>query len=143
MAGKEHGGSLYYDVEMDIKGLLQGQEQINARLNSMDRSLANTNRSINTVEKSSKELGTSFTSLATAVKAYITVQTAMKLMETAQQFQLLATRVEMVSKNSADGARNFKALMDISAQNGSDLKETVNLFTQMSATLRSVGANIR
>lgn len=140
MAGKENGGSIFYDVEMDIKGLLQGQEQINARLNSMDRSLANTNRSINTVEKSSKELGTSFTSLATAVKAYVTVQTAMKLMETAQQFQLLATRVEMVSKNSADGARNFKALMDISAQNGSDLKETVNLFTQMSATLRSVGA---
>lgn len=140
MASEKQLGNIVYEVELEVAKLIEAQREVNARLDKMSGSADKAGSSFDKLEKKTDSLGGGFTSLASAVKAYITVQAAMKIIETAQQFELLATRVTMASKSAAEGEANFRALLAISAQNGSDLKETVNLFTQMSATLKSVGA---
>ena len=140
MASEKQLGNIVYEVELEVAKLIAAQREVNARLEKMSGSADKAGSSFDKLEKKIDSLGGGFTSLASAVKAYITVQAAMKIIETAQQFELLATRVTMASKSAAEGEANFRALLAISAQNGSDLKETVNLFTQMSATLKSVGA---
>jgi len=140
MAGDKQLGNIVYEVELEVAKLIEAQREVNSRLDKMSGSADKAGGSLDRLEKKTDSLGGGFTSLASAVKAYITVQAAMKIVETAQQFELLATRVAMASKNAAEGEANFRALLAISARNGSDLKETVNLFTQMSATLKSVGA---
>jgi len=140
MASEKQLGNIVYEVELEVAKLIEAQREVNARLEKMSGSADKAGSSFDKLEKKTDSLGGGFTSLASAVKAYITVQAAMKIIETAQQFELLATRVTMASKSAAEGGANFRALLAISAQNGSDLKETVNLFTQMSATLKSVGA---
>jgi len=140
MASEKQLGNIVYEVELEVAKLIEAQREVNARLDKMSGSADKAGSSFDKLEKKTDSLGGGFTSLALAVKAYITVQAAMKLVETAQQFELLSTRVTMASKSAAEGEANFRALLAISAQNGSDLKETVNLFTQMSATLKSVGA---
>lgn len=140
MATEKQLGNIVYEVELEVAKLIEAQREVNNRLDKMSGGADKAGNSVDRLEKKTDSLGGGFTSLASAVKAYITVQAAMKIVETAQQFELLATRVTMASKSAAEGEANFRALLAISAQNGSDLKETVNLFTQMSATLKSVGA---
>jgi len=140
MASEKQLGNIVYEVELEVAKLIEAQREVNNRLDKMSGTADKAGNSLDRLEKKTDSLGGGFTSLASAVKAYITVQAAMKIVETAQQFELLATRVTMASKSAAEGEANFRALLAISAQNGSDLKETVNLFTQMSATLKSVGA---
>lgn len=140
MATEKQLGNIVYEVELEVAKLIEAQRNVNERLDKMSGSADKAGGSFGKLERKADSLGGGFTNLASAVKAYITVQAAMKLVETAQQFELLSTRVTMASKSAAEGEANFRALLAISAQNGSDLKETVNLFTQMSATLKSVGA---
>ncbi|EOC1051734.1 tape measure protein [Cronobacter sakazakii] len=140
MASQKQLGNIVYEVELEVAKLIEGQREVNARLEKMSGSIDKSGNSLDKLGKKADSLGSGFTSLASAVKAYITVQAAMKIVDIAQQFELLATRVTMASKSAAEGESNFRSLLAISAQNGSDLKETVNLFTQMSATLKSVGA---
>ncbi|WP_105611760.1 tape measure protein [Cronobacter sakazakii] len=140
MASQKQLGNIVYEVELEVAKLIEGQREVNARLEKMSGSIDKSGNSLDKLGKKADSLGSGFTSLASAVKAYITVQAAMKIIDIAQQFELLATRVTMASKSAAEGESNFRSLLAISAQNGSDLKETVNLFTQMSATLKSVGA---
>ncbi|PAW36290.1 hypothetical protein CIL06_11505 [Pantoea vagans] len=140
MASEKQIGNIVYEVELEVAKLIEAQRNVNDRLDKMSGSADKAGGSFDKLERKADSLGGGFTNLASAVKAYITVQAAMKLVETAQQFELLSTRVTMASKSAAEGEANFRALLAISAQNGSDLKETVNLFTQMSATLKSVGA---
>lgn len=140
MASEKQLGNIVYEVELEVAKLIEAQREVNARLEKMSGSAVKAGSSFDKLGRKTDSLGGGFTSLASAVKAYITVQAAMKIVETAQQFELLATRVAMASKSAEEGEANFRALLAISAQNGSDLKETVNLFTQMSATLKSVGA---
>lgn len=137
---KQDVGQLVYDVSMDVQQLMEARQKIDAQMYGLSKSADKAGQGIDRLERKTDSLGGGFTQLASAVKAYITVQAALKLVEVAQEFELLATRVQMASKSAADGERNFRALMAISAENGSDLKETVSLFSQMSATLRSVGA---
>ncbi len=133
-------GTLHIDIEMESSQLIESNKQVNQQLQQTQNAANKTGNSMNKLERKTDDLGGGFNQLASAIKAYITVQAAMKIVETAQQFELLATRVSMASKSAAEGEANFRALLAISARNGSDLKETVNLFTQMSATLKSVGA---
>ena len=162
------GGKLQYEIDIETAKLVTGSRKASDVLGYLNKAAQNASggfdkidgagrkaadvlgnvssnaksagNNLSSASKGADQLGGGFTKLAGLVKGYITVQAALKLVETAQEFELLATRVNMASKSAAEGAQNLRALMAISSQNGSDLKETVNLFSQMSATLKSVGA---
>ncbi|WP_331842594.1 hypothetical protein [Pantoea agglomerans] len=99
MASEKQLGSIVYEVELEVAKLIEAQREVNNRLDKMSGTADKAGNSLDRLEKKTDSLGGGFTSLASAVKAYITVQAAVKIVETAQQFELLATRVTMASKN--------------------------------------------
>ena len=103
MASEKQLGSIVYEVELEVAKLIEAQREVNNRLDKMSGTADKAGNSLDRLEKKTDSLGGGFTSLASAVKAYITVQAAVKIVETAQQFELLATRVTMASKNLPDG----------------------------------------
>ncbi|MEX9067352.1 hypothetical protein AB8H14_23170 [Salmonella enterica] len=52
----ENAGGIYYDIEMDVRGLLTSQQRVNQRLDLMERSFDKTSRSIDTTERSMSSL---------------------------------------------------------------------------------------
>jgi hypothetical protein len=48
----ENAGGIYYDIEMDVRGLLVAQQRVNQRLDMMERGFDKTTKSIDTTESS-------------------------------------------------------------------------------------------
>lgn len=48
----EKAGELFYDIEMDVRGLLTAQQQVNTRLDLMERKFNDTGKAVESVENS-------------------------------------------------------------------------------------------
>ncbi|WP_270488153.1 tape measure protein, partial [Klebsiella pneumoniae] len=92
------------------------------------------------LDKSLDNLGGGFSRLAVAVKGYISIQALMKLQQLSEEFTLLQARVTRLSSSSEEGARSFQQLVGIASATGASLGDTVNLWQQLTATLKTVGA---
>ena len=66
----ENAGGIYYDIEMDVRGLLTAQQRVNQRLDLMERGFDKTSRSIDTTERSMSSLSR----VAVALTAALSVQ---------------------------------------------------------------------
>lgn len=64
----------------------------------------------------------------------------MKLQQLSEEFTLLQARVTRLSSSSEEGARSFQQLVNIASATGASLGDTVNLWQQLTATLKTVGA---
>ncbi|MGC0215354.1 tape measure protein [Klebsiella pneumoniae] len=64
----------------------------------------------------------------------------MKLQQLSEEFTLLQARVTRLSSSSEEGARSFQQLVGIASATGASLGDTVNLWQQLTATLKTVGA---
>ncbi|SLY29124.1 phage tape measure protein [Klebsiella pneumoniae] len=64
----------------------------------------------------------------------------MKLQQLSEKFTLLQARVTRLSSSSEEGARSFQQLVSIASTTGASLGDTVNLWQQLTATLKTVGA---
>lgn len=63
----ENAGGIYYDVEMNIQGLLVAQQRVNQRLDLMERGFDKTTKSIDTTESSMLSLSRVAVSLGAAL----------------------------------------------------------------------------
>ncbi|MCZ7838479.1 tape measure protein [Leclercia adecarboxylata] len=64
----------------------------------------------------------------------------MKLQQVSEEFTLLQARVTRLSSSAEEGARSFQQLVNIASVSGASLGDTVNLWQQLTATLKTVGA---
>ena len=62
------------------------------------------------------------------------------MLTTSEEFTLLQARVTRLSSSSEEGARSFQQLVNIASATGASLGDTVNLWQQLTATLKTVGA---
>lgn len=63
----ENAGGIYYDIEMDVQGLLVAQQRVNQRLDLMERGFDGTTRAINNTERSMSSLSGVAVALAAAL----------------------------------------------------------------------------
>lgn len=63
----ENAGGIYFDIEMDIQGLLVAQQRVNQRLDLMERGFDGTTRAINNTERSMSSLSGVAVALAAAL----------------------------------------------------------------------------
>ncbi|WP_421507839.1 hypothetical protein [Erwinia rhapontici] len=70
MAGEQQVGNIVYEVEMNVARLIEGQRQVNERLNKLDQGFNSTAKSVGNAEKSFASL----TKVASALTAAISVQ---------------------------------------------------------------------
>lgn len=63
----ESAGGIYYDIEMDVQGLLVAQQRVNQRLDMMERGFDGTTRAVNNTERSMSSLSGVAVALAAAL----------------------------------------------------------------------------
>lgn len=133
-------GDYTIEIEADVAKLLSGQRAADAALKQIETSVKRAGNSAEKLDKSLDKLGGGFSRLAVAVKGYISIQALMKLQQLSEEFTLLQARVTRLSSSTEAGARNFEQLVNIASATGASLGDTVNLWQQLTATLKTVGA---
>ena len=71
----EKAGEIYYDIEADVSGLIQAQQQVNKRLDQMDAKFEQSSRSAGRFEGALNKVGV-------AIAAAFTIDAAKKLFRT-------------------------------------------------------------
>lgn len=137
---RTNAGNIYYDIEMDVKGLLSSQEQVNARLESMDKVMRSTGNSVDQLERKTQSLGGGFSILTTAIKGFLTVQAAMKLIDIADDMTMLQARITRLSASLDEAKETMASLSVIAANTGSSLASTEKLWETLTASLKEAGA---
>ncbi len=126
-------GEIYYDVDLEIQGLITGQQEINKRLSQMEGRFDKTSQSISKFEGVLNKVGV-------AISAAFTIETAKKLIEIGDEMNTLQARVTRLSPSVDAAKESMKTLSSIASQTGNSLGDTERLWESLTTSLKSAGA---
>lgn len=127
-----NAGSIYYDVEMDVKGLLSAQQQVNARLDSMERGFNGTSKAVEGTERSFSSL----TKISLALSAAMSVK---QITEYATAWVDVNNKLANAVKTNESLAEVTSRVFDIAQSTKSDLQSTAALYGTLERSTRSLG----
>lgn len=127
-----NAGSIYYDVEMDVKGLLSAQQQVNARLDSMERGFNSTSKAVEGTERSFSSL----TKISVALSAAMSVK---QITEYATAWVDVNNKLANAVKTNESLAEVTSRVFDIAQSTKSDLQSTAALYGTLERSTRSLG----
>lgn len=130
----ENVGNIYYEIDMDVRGLLSAQQQVNRRLDSLESGFNGTTRAVAGTERSMSGLSKVAVALATALSV--------------QQIGEYADAWSNVSNKLANSLRPNEQLIDvtervfnITQQTRSSLEATASLYSRLERATRQYGTS--
>lgn len=130
----ENAGGIYYDIEMDVRGLLTAQQRVNQRLDLMDRGFDKTTRSIDTTERSMSSLSR----VAVALTAALSVQ---QVAEYADAWATVNNKLSNSLRPSEQLADVTERVFNITQQTRSSLDATASLYARLERATRQYGTS--
>ncbi len=130
----ENAGGIYYDIEMDIQGLLVAQQRVNQRLDLMERGFDKTTRSIDTTERSMSSLSR----VAVALTAALSVQ---QVAEYADAWATVNNKLSNSLRPSEQLADVTERVFNITQQTRSSLDATASLYARLERATRQYGTS--
>lgn len=129
----EKAGEIYYDIEADVSGLIQAQQQVNKRLDQMDAKFEQSARSAGRFEGALNKVGV-------AIAAAFTIDAAKKLIAIGDEMVTLQARIARLSPSIDVAKETLASLSAIAAQTGNSLSETERLWESLTTALKETGA---
>nr|DAY90311.1 MAG TPA: tail length tape measure protein [Caudoviricetes sp.] len=129
----EKAGEIYYDIEADVSGLIQAQQQVNKRLDQMESKFEQSSRSAGRFEGALNKVGV-------AIAAAFTIDAAKKLIAIGDEMVTLQARVARLSPSIDVAKETLSALSAIASQTGNSLSETERLWESLTTALKETGA---
>ncbi|HBT4786540.1 TPA: tape measure protein [Klebsiella variicola subsp. variicola] len=129
----EKAGEIYYDIEANVSGLIQAQQQVNKRLDQMDAKFEQSSRSAGRFEGALNKVGV-------AIAAAFTIDAAKKLIAIGDEMVTLQARIARLSPSIDVAKETLAALSAIAAQTGNSLSETERLWESLTTALKETGA---
>lgn len=129
----EKAGEIYYDIEADVSGLIQAQQQVNKRLDQMDAKFEQSARSAGRFEGALNKVGV-------AIAAAFTIDAAKKLIAIGDEMVTLQARIARLSPSIDVAKETLASLSAIASQTGNSLSETERLWESMTTALKEAGA---
>lgn len=129
----EKAGEIYYDIEVDVSGLLKAQGKANKSLDSIGNSATN-------AAKKMDELQTNINRVAGAIAASLVVDWGKAFLVAADNMSQLNARIERLTGSAATASQTMQSLMRISSATGGSLQDTAKLWETLSTALRDTGA---
>lgn len=129
----EKAGEIYYDIEANVSGLIQAQQQVNKRLDQMDAKFEQSSRSAGRFEGALNKVGV-------AIAAAFTIDAAKKLIAIGDEMVTLQARVARLSPSIDVAKETLASLSAIAAQTGNSLSETERLWESLTTALKETGA---
>ncbi|MBZ7280778.1 tape measure protein [Klebsiella oxytoca] len=130
----ENAGGIYYDIEMDVRGLLTAQQRVNQRLDLMERGFDKTTRSIDTTERSMSSLSR----VAVALTAALSVQ---QVAEYADAWATVNNKLSNSLRPSEQLADVTERVFNITQQTRSSLDATASLYARLERATRQYGTS--
>lgn len=129
----EKAGEIYYDIEANVSGLIQAQQQVNKRLDQMDAKFEQSSRSAGRFEGALNKVGV-------AIAAAFTIDAAKKLIAIGDEMVTLQARIARLSPSIDVAKETLTSLSAIAAQTGNSLSETERLWESLTTALKETGA---
>ncbi|WP_177336135.1 tape measure protein [Klebsiella variicola] len=129
----EKAGEIYYDIEANVSGLNQAQQQVNKRLDQMDAKFEQSSRSAGRFEGALNKVGV-------AIAAAFTIDAAKKLIAIGDEMVTLQARIARLSPSIDVAKETLASLSAIAAQTGNSLSETERLWESLTTALKETGA---
>ncbi|HCF6562432.1 TPA: tape measure protein [Klebsiella pneumoniae] len=129
----EKAGEIYYDIEANVSGLIQAQQQVNKRLDQMDAKFEQSSRSAGRFEGALNKVGV-------AIAAAFTIDAAKKLIAIGDEMVTLQARIARLSPSIDVAKETLASLSAIAAQTGNGLSETERLWESLTTALKETGA---
>lgn len=130
----ENAGGIYYDIEMDVRGLLTAQQRVNQRLDLMEQGFDKTSRSIDTTERSMSILSR----VAVALTAALSVQ---QVAEYADAWATVNNKLSNSLRPSEQLADVTERVFNITQQTRSSLDATASLYARLERATRQYGTS--
>jgi hypothetical protein len=93
------------------------------------------------VEKITDKLAGAVGRAGVALTAFASVGTLVYAQQLSEQFVLLESRIGRISATTESASVNYQRLVEISAQTGAALGDTVRLWESLNLTLKDLGGN--
>lgn len=129
----EKAGEIYYDIEANVSGLIQAQQQVNKRLDQMDAKFEQSSRSAGRYEGALNKVGV-------AIAAAFTIDAAKKIIAIGDEMVTLQARIARLSPSIDVAKETLASLSAIAAQTGNSLSETERLWESLTTALKETGA---
>lgn len=120
----ENAGGIYYDIEMDVRGLLVAQQRVNQRLDMMERGFDKTTKSIDTTESSMLSLSR----VAVALGAALSVK---QVAEYADAWATVNNKLSNSVRPTEQLADVTQRVFDITQKTRSSLDGTATLYARL------------
>lgn len=134
MAGEQQVGNIVYEIEMNVARLIEGQRQVNDRLNKLDQGFNSTAKSAGNAEKSFSSL----TKVATALSAAISVQ---QVAEYGNAWVTVSNKLANSVRANEQLADVTQRVFDISQNTRSSIEATATLYGRLERSTRSAGTS--
>ncbi len=115
-------GSLYYEIDLDTRRLVEGARTVDRELDKAARS---------------------FNVITTAVKLYAAALTLVKAAQTADDVRLLGARLEVAAGSAEKGAEALAELQRIAARTQTELAGNVAVFARLNNSILQMGGTQR
>ncbi|HIB5337324.1 tape measure protein [Klebsiella pneumoniae] len=130
----ENAGGIYYDIEMDVQGLLVAQQRVNQRLDLMERGFDSTTRAVNNTERSMSILSGVAVALAAALSAK-------QISEYADAWATVNNKLANSLRPNEQLADVTERVFNITQQTRSSLDATASLYARLERATRQYGTS--
>ncbi|GKN10077.1 hypothetical protein NUKP76_52810 [Klebsiella variicola] len=130
----ENAGGIYYDIEMDVQGLLIAQQRVNQRLDLMERGFDGTTRAVNNTERSMSSLS----GVAVALAAALSVK---QVSEYADAWATVNNKLANSLRPNEQLADVTERVFNITQQTRSSLDATASLYARLERATRQYGTS--
>ncbi|HDK5934171.1 TPA: tape measure protein [Klebsiella variicola] len=130
----ENAGGIYYDIEMDVQGLLVAQQRVNQRLDLMERGFDGTTRAVNNTERSMSSLS----GVAVALSAALSVK---QVSEYADAWATVNNKLANSLRANEQLADVTERVFNITQQTRSSLDATASLYARLERATRQYGTS--
>lgn len=130
----ENAGGIYYDIEMDVQGLLVAQQRVNQRLDLMERGFDSTTRAVNNTERSMSSLSGVAVALAAALSAK-------QISEYADAWATVNNKLANSLRPNEQLADVTERVFNITQQTRSSLDATASLYARLERETRQYGTS--
>ncbi|WP_337027209.1 tape measure protein [Pantoea eucalypti] len=134
MAGEQQVGNIVYEIEMNVARLIEGQRQVNERLNKLDQGFNSTAKSVGNAEKAFASL----TKVASALTAAISVQ---QIAEYGNAWVTVNNKLANSVRANEQLADVTQRVFNISQDTRSSLEATATLYGRLERSTRSAGTS--
>lgn len=130
----ENAGGIYYDIEMDVRGLLVAQQRVNQRLDLMERGFDGTTRAVNNTERSMSSLS----GVAVALAAALSVK---QVSEYADAWATVNNKLSNSLRPNEQLADVTERVFNITQQTRGSLDATASLYARLERATRQYGTS--